>query len=218
MNREWIDISVPLHNGMAVWPGDPPMHIERIASIADGHTSNVSAISSGLHAGTHIDAPLHFLDGRASVAEMPPGALVGPARVVAIRDPKAIRLRDVEPLRVRRGERILFRTRNSKRCWRTSEFCLDYVYLTSEAAAHLVERGVAVVGIDYLSIGARDEDGHKVHRMLLQAGVWIIEGLDLSAAPAGRYDLACLPLKVVGADGALARAIVRPKRNRSPAA
>jgi arylformamidase len=208
----WIDISVPLRNGMVVWPGDQPTRIERVSAIERGDTANVSAMSLGLHAGTHIDAPLHFLDGQASTADMPPSALVGPARVVAIRDPKAIRVRELEPLRIRRGERILFHTRNSARCWRASEFCRDYVHVAREAASYLAGRGVAVVGIDYLSIGAPNEEGYEVHRILLGAGIWIIEGLDLSAAPAGRCELVCLPLKVPGSDGAPARAILRPKR------
>lgn len=214
MTRDWIDISVPLRNGMVVWPGDRPTRIERVSAIARGDTSNVSAMSLGLHAGTHIDAPLHFLDGQASVGEMPPGALVGPARVVAIRDLRAIRVRELEPLGIRRGERLLFHTRNSQRCWRATEFCTDYVHVSREAAVYLAARGVAVVGIDYLSIGAPNDDGREVHRILLGAGIWIIEGLDLSAAPAGRCELVCLPLKVPGADGAVARAILRPQKNR----
>ncbi len=209
MSRAWIDISRPLVSGMVVWPGDPPVRVERIAAIFDGAAYNLSAISMCLHTGTHVDAPLHFLDGGASVAEMPLDALVGPARVVGIRDPKAIRARELEPLRLRRGERVLFRTRASAQRWRATEFRQDYVYVAPDAATLLVERGVRAVGIDYLSIGAPGGEGEQVHRTLLGAGIWIIEGLDLSAAPPGKYELVCLPLRVPGADGAPARAMLR---------
>jgi arylformamidase len=211
MSLQWIDVSVPLRPGMVVWPGDPPVRIERISAIADGGVVNMSAISMCLHTGTHVDAPLHFLEGGRSLEEMPLDALSGPARVIDIRSPKAIRVREFGALRIRRGERILFKTRNSARCWRAGEFCRDYVYLTREAATELVRRGIAAVGIDYLSIGAPNEEGYEVHRMLLGAGIWIIEGLDLSSVPAGRYELICLPLKVPGADGAPARALLRPR-------
>jgi arylformamidase len=209
MRGDWIDVSVPLCSGMVVWPKDPPVRIERVRAIREGAPANVSVASLGLHTGTHVDAPVHFLDGRASIGEMPAGALVGPARVVAIRDPKAVRVRALEGLRIRRGERILFRTRNSTRCWRSSRFCSDYVYVALETARYLAARGVAAVGVDYLSVGAPNEEGYEVHRVLMRAGVWIIEGLDLSKAPVGRCDLVCLPLKVRGADGAPARAVVR---------
>jgi len=196
---------------MVVWPGDPPVRVERISSIAGGGPFNLSAVSMCLHTGTHVDAPLHFLDGGLSVAEMPPEALVGPARVIGIRDPKAIRARELQRFRFRRGERVLFKTRGSRRRWQAAEFCPDYVYLAPDAAALLVQRGVWAVGIDYLSIGAPGEEGDEVHRLLLRAGVWIIEGLDLSAVAPGRYRLICLPLKVPRADGAPARAILRSR-------
>jgi arylformamidase len=197
---------------MVVWPGDPRVRVERISAISGGGASNLSAVSMCLHTGTHVDAPLHFLEGGPSVAEMPLDALVGPARVIGIRDPKVIRARELQPYRLRRGERVLFKTRGSRRRWRAAEFSPDYVYLALDAAALLVERGVRAVGIDYLSIGAPGEEGDEVHRVLLRAGVWIIEGLDLSAAAPGRYELICLPLNVPGADGAPARAVLRPRR------
>lgn len=197
---------------MVVWPGDPPVRVERISAISGGGASNLSAISMCLHTGTHVDAPLHFLEGGLSVAEMPPEALVGPARVIGIRDPKVIRARELQPFRFRRGERVLFKTPGSRRRWQAAEFCPDYVYLAPDAAALLVERGLRAVGIDYLSIGAPSEEGYDVHRVLLRAGIWIIEGLNLSAASPGRYELICLPLRLPGADGAPARAILRPRR------
>ncbi len=211
MSRAWIDISRPLGSGTVVWPGDPPVRVERISTLAGGGESNLSVISTCLHAGTHVDSPLHVLEGGLSVASMPLDALVGPARVIATHGLKAIQARELQPLRIRRGERVLFKTRGSGRRWRAPDFCPDYVYLAPDAAALLAEREVRAVGIDYLSIGARGEEGCEVHRVLLRAGVWIIEGLDLAPARPGRYDLICLPLKVLGADGAPARAILRPR-------
>ncbi len=185
------------------------MRVERIAAIAQGARLNLSSISMCLHTGTHVDAPLHFLDGGRDIEDMPLDAVLGPARVIAIRDPKAIRARELAPLRIRRGDRLLFRTRGARRRWQAAEFTPDYVHVAPDAAAFLVERGVRAVGIDYLSIGAPNEEGYEVHRVLLRAGVWVIEGLNLSAAPAGRYELICLPLRVPGADGAPARAALR---------
>ncbi|MGD0014564.1 MAG: cyclase family protein, partial [Bryobacteraceae bacterium] len=211
----WIDISVPLHPAMVVWPGDAPPRFERVAAIALGAPNNTTAASFCLHTGTHVDAPLHCLEGGAGVERMPLEATIGPARIIGIRTRRAITAADLQAHRIRRGERILFKTHNSA-LWRSAEFSRDYVHLAKDAAELLAARGVRTVGIDYLSIGAPNEEGGAVHRILLRAGVWIIEGLDLSRIPPGRYELVCLPLRVPGADGAPARAAVRRagKRNR----
>jgi arylformamidase len=210
MENRWIDISVPLRGGLVHWPGDPPVEIERVRDMERGDSSNLSAISMSLHAGTHMDAPRHFIRSGHGIDRMPLTATVGLARVIEIRDRESIKVQEILPHRLRAGERILFKTENSARCWKTDSFVTDFVHLSTEAAAFLAERRVATVGIDYLSVGGYHDDGAAVHRTLLAAGVWIIEGLDLSRAGAGSYDLICLPLRVVGSDGAPARAIVRP--------
>jgi arylformamidase len=202
--RDWIDISVPVRDGMAVWPGDPPTRVERIAAIERGDAFNLSGMSMCLHAGTHVDAPLHYLENAAAIGGLPLEAVVGPARVIAIQDPKAITARELADHRIRRGERLLFKTRNRER----ASFD-DYVALAPEAAGYLAGRGIRVAGIDYLSIGSPGEDGDEVHRILLGAGVWIIEGLDLTAVDPGKYDMVCLPLSIPASDGAPARAILR---------
>jgi arylformamidase len=189
---------------MVVWPGDPPTRVERIAAIERGDAFNLSAVSMCLHSGTHIDAPLHYLENAAAIGGLPLGAVIGPARVISIQDPKSITARELADHRIRRGERILFKTRNAER----ASFD-DYVSLAPEAAGYLAGRGIRVAGIDCLSIGSADEDGDEVHRILLGAGVWIIEGLDLSAVDPGRYDLVCLPLNIPASEGAPARAILR---------
>lgn len=181
-----------------MWPGDPPLRLERLGAITNGDDCNLTAISACLHTGTHVDAPRHYLEGGAGIERMPFDATNGVARVIEIRGRRAIGASELRPHRIRRGERILFRT---GRAGRTS--------LARDGAEHLAARGVRAVGIDALSIGAPGQAGEEVHRILLGAGVWIIEGLELARIRAGRYELVCLPLKIPGADGAFARAVLR---------
>lgn len=210
----WIDISVPLKSGMVHWPGDPPVSIIRTSDLAKGDPATVSRLSMGSHTGTHMDAPLHFIRIGRSLDEMPLAATIGPARVIEIRDREFIKPEELRRHRLRRGERILFKTRNSARCWRADSFIKDFVALSLAAARFLANRRVRVVGVDYLSVGSyREGNGELVHRTLLKAGIWIIEGLDLSKVRAGNYQLICLPLKLLHGDGAPARAILRPLEN-----
>jgi arylformamidase len=214
LKSRWIDISVPLRSGMVHWPGDPAVVIQRLQDMERGDRCNVSTLSLSAHTGTHMDAPLHFLPHSAGIDALPLEATIGPARVIEIADREAVKPTALRSHRIRRGERILFRTPNSDRCWGTDAFVEDYTYVTREAAEYLVERGVRTVGIDYLSVGGFHRDGAEVHRILLGAGVWIIEGLDLRRVRTGRYELICLPLRILGADGAPARAALRPRPSR----
>jgi arylformamidase len=210
MANDWIDVSVPLRSGMVHWPDNPPVVIERVLDIGRGDVCNVSRLSMGVHTGTHMDAPIHFVPDGAGIERMPLAATMGPCRVVAIADPVAIRPAELEPLGIARGERILFKTRNSARVWSGEAFMEDFVYIAQDAARYLAARGVGTVGVDYLSVGGYAKDGPETHRALLEAGVWIIEGLDLSRVGPGAYELICLPLKIAGGDGAPARALLRP--------
>jgi arylformamidase len=203
----WIDISVPVQVGMHHWPGEPPV-IERHEWIAKGSVCNVTRMRISAHTGTHMDAPLHFVDGAASMEQLPLDAVMGPCVVVEVDDPEAVRAGHLEGLDL--GERVLFKTRNSAECWQKPGFDEGYVYIADDAAKELVRRGVRTVGIDYLSVGGFRKDLVETHVTLLGAGIWVIEGLDLSGVAAGRYELACLPLKMVGSDGAPARAALRP--------
>ena len=206
----WIDISVPLRNGMPVWPGDRPFEISRDSDISLGHAANLSSYGTTAHIGTHMDAPLHFLHGGESIDRIPIDVLIGPARIIEIVDPLRVRAQDLDVHDLRPGERILFKTRNSARDWARAEFTADFVSIAPDAARHIADRGVALVGIDYLSVGAfAGEEGTETHRALLGAGVWILEGLNLRGVEAGDYELVCLPLKIEGADGAPARAVLR---------
>jgi len=209
MIHDWIDVSVPLHSGMVHWPDNPPVRIEYMLHMGRGDICNVSTLSMSSHTGTHMDGPFHFLPEGKGLQEMPFHAAIGQARVIEIRDPESIKPGELRPHNIRQGERLLFKTLNSSRCWKTDTFVEDFVYLSQEAARYLASVGVLTVGIDYLSVGGYTKDGVETHRALLEADIWIIEGLDLSQVPPGTYELICLPLRIDGSDGAPARAILR---------
>jgi arylformamidase len=205
-----MDVSVPLRSGMVHWPGDPAVSIELVAAMARGDDADVTAIDMGAHTGTHMDAPSHFVAGGASLDDLDPDVVIGPARVIAIADPGAVTATELERHDIQPRERLLIRTSNSERCWSTDEFVEDFVYVSEDAAALLAAREVRLVGIDYLSVGGFHVDGAAIHRRLLGAGVWIIEGLDLRGVTPGRYELICLPLRLAGAEGGPARVMLRP--------
>jgi arylformamidase len=188
-----IDVSVPVRTGMITYPGDPEVRLERVSSIADGDVANLSRLDLGVHSGTHVDAPLHFVEGGAAVETLPLDVLVGPCVVVDGLDAAAV---------PRGAERVLFKTPNS-RLWERDEFSEDFVKLDGRAAQALVAAGIRLVGIDYLSIG--DEEAHRI---LLGAGVVAVEGLDLREVEPGEYRLICAPLKLEGAEGAPARVLL----------
>lgn len=208
----WIDISIPLRDNMVHWPGDPVPRIQRIKERDKGDPVSLMELQIIDHVGTHVDAPLHFIAGGKTIDKMPLNATIGRARVIEIKDPKVITLKELLPHNIRRGERILFKTRNSARCYKTDEFMDDYVYFSTEVAQHLVDRGVRAVGLDYLSIGTIKDAKNvgETHTILLKGGVYIIEGINLSKVKPGRYELICLPLLLERGDAGPARAIVRP--------
>lgn len=199
---EIVDVSIPIRPGMITYPGDPVVRLERVKSIADGSVANISRLDFGVHTGTHVDAPLHFIDGAAGADQLPLELLLGPARVVDAREAERLDAATIERLDLDGAERVLFRTRNSD-LWQRDTFSDDFVSIREDGARLLIDRGVRLVGIDYLSIG--DEGAHQA---LLQAGLVAIEGLDLSAAEPGDYELVCAPLKLVGSDGAPARVLL----------
>jgi arylformamidase len=205
----WIDVSVPLRSGMLHWPDNPPVKIERALNIEHGDVANVSEISMGAHTGTHMDGPLHFVREGKGLDEMPLDATIGLARVIEISDHESIKPDELDPHGLRRNERILFKTQNSARHWSSEGFDEDFVYVSQEAARYLAECGIRTVGVDYLSVGGFRNDGAETHRALLEAGIWVIEGLDFSEVEPGECELVCLPIKIERSDGAPARAILR---------
>lgn len=203
------DITVSISSELPVYPGDPPVMIEPVARIARGDAANVSRLSLGTHSGTHLDPPRHFRDDGAGVDRVPLGLLVGKARVVEIRGAREIGRRELARFPVRGEERVLLKTDNSL-LWGRSGFHEEYAFLTEEGARYLLEAGVKLVGIDYLSIERFGGEG-AVHRILLDAGVPILEGLNLDGVEPGEYELICLPLKLAGGDGAPVRALLRSR-------
>ncbi|RJP35025.1 MAG: cyclase family protein [Actinobacteria bacterium] len=208
----WIDISVTVRSGMAHWPTDEAVGIERICDLDRGDPYNLSRILMSLHTGTHMDAPIHFIRDGAGIDEMPLEAAIGRARVIEIRDRELIRPAELQEHGIERGERILFKTANSGSLWDSDAFSREFVSVSEAAASFLAAAGITLVGVDYLSVGGFNTDIAKVHLALLEAGVWIIEGLNLAGVEPGDYELVCLPLKVARGDGAPARAILRPLR------
>jgi arylformamidase len=210
-----IDISMPLKNGMVRWPGDPEVDIGLLASIEKGSVCNVTRMAMSAHTGTHMDAPRHFLEHGITMEQMPLEATVGRCRVVAIEDREAIRRAELLACDPQPGERLLFKTINSARCYQTDDFYDDFVYLSNDGARLLAERQVRTIGVDYISIGGFHKDLVRTHLTVLGAGIWVIEGLNLAAVNPGVYELICLPLLIPGADGAPARALLRDITQRA---
>jgi arylformamidase len=204
------DISVTITPQLPTWPGDPAIELERVEKIEDGANANVSRMSLGAHTGTHVDAPFHFLEDGTTVETLPLDVLFGSVQVIELADQIDVITADViQSAGLLPGvTRVLFKTRNSK-IWARgeTEFQTDFVGITADGAEYLVQKGIQLVGIDYLSI-APYKNSRPTHQILLKAKVIIIEGVDLSQVRAGVYQLACLPLKLGGADGAPARTVL----------
>jgi arylformamidase len=202
-----IDVSVPIRDGMFVYDQNPGVHLERARSIADGDVVNISRLDLGVHTGTHVDAPIHFIEGGAGTESIDPEILVGDAQVVDATalegdiDADALATLDIPA----GAERLIFKTPNSK-LWDLDAFTHDFIRFVESGAQPIVDAGVRLVAIDYLSIG--DEGAHRV---FLGSGVVPVEGLDLRHVAPGPYRLYCLPLRLVGSDGAPARVLLEPR-------
>jgi arylformamidase len=206
------DVSVPLSNDLPTYPGDPGIQIRNWLTLANGDDANVTFLNFGAHTGTHVDAPSHFIEGAGKVESLDLEVLIGEAHVVEVpKDRHVIDEEFVNATCARDAARILFKTRNSE-FWSEPQpqFHTDFTYLDLRAAQALAERGVKLIGIDYLSIEKFESD-NETHRALLSRGVVILEGLNLSDVPAGSYELICLPLRLRSdkGDGAPARAVLR---------
>ena len=203
------DISVLVDNGFPVWPGDPPVHLELGSSIASGDSYNLSRLGSvGLHTGTHVDAPNHFLAEGKTVDQIPLDALIGPARVCSLPAVECVTQANLEQLSLTGCERVLLKTRNSEQPWATQAFKTEYVYLAPDGAQYLANLGVRLVGTDYLSVGQYGDGTADTHCILLSKGVVLLEGLNLSQIEPGDYQLVALPWRVAAGDGAPARAVL----------
>jgi arylformamidase len=211
--KGWYDISVPIKQGMVYFPTDPvPPKIYRFSDRALGSKVTMSMLEIISHTGTHIDSPLHFIEGGSTISDMPLDAAIGPARVIAIRDRESIKADELKKHDIRKGERVLFKTRNSPKGYEGEKFNDDYCYLHESAADYLVKVGVRLVGIDFITIGSykRQENIGKTHTALLGAGIYVLEDCALAGVPPGEYELLCLPLLMWHGDAGPCRAILRP--------
>ncbi|CAN5631505.1 cyclase family protein [soil metagenome] len=206
--RRIIDISVPLVNGGLIYPGNPAVAIAPQQSIAEGASANVSTLSFGSHTGTHVDAARHFFDDGQPVDELPLDKLIGRATVLEFADDvMQIGAKELEGHNIEGAQRILLKTRNSA-LLEQPEFVRNYTFLTPDGAELLAEKGVELVGIDYLSVEQFRSGHHRAHRTLLERQIVIVEGLQLGGVAPGVYDFICLPLRIAGMDGAPARAVL----------
>ena len=197
----FYDVTRPIRSGMTVYPGDPEVRIERALSIGTGVPANVSAVHLGSHTGTHVDAPAHFREGAPGADKLSLDILIGPACLYELEAVGTIDVASLDGLDLGACPRVLFRVRPQK--------AGETEGLTAAAATVLVRAGVRLVGLEGESADAASSADFPAHRTLLDAGVVILEGLDLSAVPPGRYELLCLPLKIEGGDGAPARVVLR---------
>lgn len=204
-----IDISVPLCSDMPVWPGSADFRLFQTQSLKDGDLANASRMDCDVHTGTHVDAPRHFLENGTTVEQLPLDIRVGPAIVAYLPHVDTITASDLAALSLPEDtKRLLLKTRNSALWGKKRGFNTDYAGLTASAARWIVEVGIGLVGVDYLSV-QKYYDGRETHQILLEAEVVIVEGVNLAAVKPGWYELICLPLKIMGADGAPARAVLR---------
>jgi arylformamidase len=210
--RRIHDVSLGIAGDMLVWPGDPAVEVVPRLKISKGDPANVSELRIGTHTGTHVDPPVHFIEGAVGIDQVSLDVLTGEATVADLRGrPGPLGRADLEGLDIRQGTtRLLLKTDNSEQ-WarpRPLEFDPDYTCLSVEAAEWLIEHGIELIGVDYLSVEEKGSQGHPVHVKLLSHNVVIVEGLDLSAIEPGDYTLVCLPLKILGGDGGPARALL----------
>lgn len=208
---QFYDLTIPIRPGMPLWPSDPPLGNHLAKSMARGDRSNVTRLDMGAHTGTHTDAPCHFIAGGAGIDQLALDTLIGRCRVFDLTTiPGHIDRAALTGCDWQNVTRALFKTRNSARWGRAeSEFDRNFVAIVADGAAFLLERGVKLVGVDYLSVEPFGSQGHPVHLALLGAGVVVIEGLNLYGVPAGDYELIALPILLQGADGAPTRVVLR---------
>jgi arylformamidase len=209
----WYDITVPLKQGMMTMPIDPVRpKIYRYSDANLGSKVTMTMLEIMSHTGTHLDSPLHFIPGGSTISEVPLKATIGPARVIEIKDPETIKVAELKKHNIKRGERVLFKTRNSPASYEGETWLEDYVYFDPEASMYLAQQGIVLVGLDCLTIGCvKDEDNiNKNHHAFLDAGIYVLENCALGGVPPGEYELLCLPLLIYHGDASPCRGILRP--------
>jgi arylformamidase len=213
MPEGWYDISVPIKQGMSYLILDPvPPKYYRLHDAELGSKVTISMLEILSHTCTHLDTPLHFIKGGSTITDMSLDAVVGPCRVIEIKDPQTIKVSELKKHNIKKGERLLFKTRNSPLAYSSDKFIEDYVYLEEDAAAYLAQKKIFLFGLDNITIGDfKDEQSvTRTHKSLLEAGIYILEDCALGDVPPGEYELICLPLLLYKGDAAPCRAILRP--------
>jgi arylformamidase len=203
-----IDVTVPLDANLPSYPGNTPFSLEAIKRIARGDSSNVSSLHMSAHAGTHVDAPRHFIDQASGADAIPLEMLIGRTRVIEVTSRKGVGPDELSAVDLAEDVRVLIKTANS-RFWGTPEFHPEYVGVTEAGARYVVDHGIKLLGVDYLSVEEFKKPGAPAHHVLLGGGTIVIEGLNLRDVEPGVYEMFCLPLRIVGADGAPARVVLR---------
>jgi arylformamidase len=205
-----IDLTIPLREKMPIWPGDPALRLRYHKSFEAGDRNNVTEAKFGLHSGTHMDAPNHFLPGEGGIETLPLDVLIGPARVIEIEDPEIVTADEIRKKNISGATRFLIKTRNSAERWWEKPFDPSFCHMTQEAAQLLLDTGMKLLGVDCLSVDGKGVPGSPVHNLLLPAGVVLLEGLNLSAAGPDNYELMALPALFEGRDAAPTRVVLRP--------
>jgi arylformamidase len=222
---EWFDITLPLNKEIPLppalppQPGQPPPPESRIPlatvyrffDVDKGDKVTMSRVEMSSHDGTHIDAPLHFIPGGTTIDAMPIETTVGPCRVIEIKDEKSVTVKELEPYKIKAGERILFKTKNSPGVYAVRQYAGKFVTISLEAARYLAEKKIRLVGIDYISVASAEtmENVGDVHKAFLGNGIFILEALNLAGVKPGNYELICLPLRIEKGDAGPCRVILR---------
>jgi arylformamidase len=201
------DATLALHENMAIFPGDPPFKMTPLFHTTMGDKFNLSTITMGTHTGTHVDPPAHYLNGGQTVDEIPLGVLIGPGKILDLTGHRELNRDILQSCDLKGVTRVFFKTDNSRKLLEP-DFQEDYVSLTLDGASYLSELGMKMVGTDYFSVETYHSPGAEVHHTLLRSGILVVEALNLAHIPAGPCTIYCLPLKILGADGAPARVIV----------
>ena len=224
----WIDITLPLNTEIPLppaippKPGDPPPleskipnpRVYRFFDVDKGDKVTMSRIEMSSHDGTHIDSPRHFIPGGPTIDTMPIETTVGPCRVIEIKDDKSVTVKELEPYKIRAGERILFKTKNTPVVWSKRRYDGKFVTLSLEAAKYLVKKKIRLVGFDYISLASAEppENIGWVHEAFLKNGIYILEALNLAGVKPGRYDLLCLPMRIEKGDAGPSRVVIKPRK------
>jgi arylformamidase len=223
----WIDITLPLNDKIPIPPATPPQPgqppppeskilpatVYRFFDVDKGDKVTMSRVEISSHDGTHIDAPLHFIPGGTTIDSMPIETTVGPCRVIEIKDDKSVTVKELEPYKIRAGERILFKTKNSPGVYAVRQYAGKFVTISLEAAKYLAKRKIRLIGIDYISIASAEtmENVGNVHKTFLSKGIFILEALNLAGVKPGNYDMMCLPLRIEKGDAGPCRVVIRPR-------